>query len=244
MARLVHGPFMDDHAVMACHISGNSPLVWDATMLEGLRVYAKAGQVVLMSPFVLGAGNTPADVAATVAQLNAEALAGLACAQLVRPGTRVIHGQYTVSVLMKSGRPMSGMPEVTLMNVIIGQLARRFGLPVDHTGDDLFSTVKRQARIPMWVVHPRGSPAGVWRSQPKPVPGEQPPETSQPKAVRRVSQRRTESSAPRPSASRRTAARPCGGGQLSASGCGNTSRSAAPAAGPERCGPVPARDPP
>lgn len=129
MARLVHGDFMDDHAVTACHISGNSPLVWDSTMLEGLRVYAEAGQVVLMSPFVLGAANTPADVAATVAQLNAEALAGLAYAQLVRAGTRVIYGQYTVSVSMKSGAPMSGMPEVTLMNVMIGQLARRYGLP-------------------------------------------------------------------------------------------------------------------
>jgi trimethylamine--corrinoid protein Co-methyltransferase len=129
MARLVHGAFMDDHAVMAAHISGNSPLVWDATMLEGLRVYAEAGQVVLLSPFVLGAANTPADVAATVAQLNAEALACLAYAQLVRAGTRMIYGQYSVSVSMKSGAPMSGMPEVTLMNVIVGQLARRYGLP-------------------------------------------------------------------------------------------------------------------
>lgn len=129
MARLVHGAFMDDHAVMMAHISGNSPLVWDATMLEGLRVYAEAGQAVLLSPFVLGAANTPADVAATVAQLNAEALACLAYAQLVRAGTRMIYGQYTVSVSMKSGAPMSGMPEVTLMNVIIGQLARRYGLP-------------------------------------------------------------------------------------------------------------------
>lgn len=129
LARLVHGAFMEDHAVIAAHISGNSPLVWDATMLEGLRVYAEAGQVVLLSPFVLGAANTPADVAATVAQLNAEALACLAYAQLVRAGTRMIYGQYTVSVSMKSGAPMSGMPEVTLMNVIIGQLARRYGLP-------------------------------------------------------------------------------------------------------------------
>jgi len=129
MARLVHGSFMDDHAVMLAHISGNSPLVWDSTMLEGLRVYAEAGQVVLLSPFVLGAANTPADVAATVAQLNAEALACLAYAQLVRAGTRMIYGQYTVSVSMKSGAPMSGMPEVTLMNVLIGQLARRYGLP-------------------------------------------------------------------------------------------------------------------
>lgn len=101
---------MDDHGVMAAHISGNPPLVRDATMLEGLRVYAEAGQAVLLSPFVLGAANTPVDVAATVAKLNAEALACLAHAQLVRAGTRMIAGQYTVSVSMNSGVPMSGCP--------------------------------------------------------------------------------------------------------------------------------------
>lgn len=130
MARIVHGEgFMAENAVLWGMISGNSPLVWDATMLEGLRVFAEAGQVVLIAPFVLGAANTPADVVATVAQLNAEALAGVAYAQLVRPGTKTIYGQYSVSVSMKSGAPMSGMPEISLLNGIIGQLARRYNLP-------------------------------------------------------------------------------------------------------------------
>lgn len=130
MARIVHGAaFMQDNAVMMGHVSGNSPLVWDSTMLEGMRVFAEAGQVVLLSPFVLGAANTPADVAATVAQLNAEALSCLAYAQLVRPGTKAIYGQFSVSVSMKTGAPMSGMPEVSQMNGIIGQLARRYNVP-------------------------------------------------------------------------------------------------------------------
>lgn len=130
MARIVHGKaFMDENAVMVGQVSGNSPLVWDSTMLEGLRVYAQANQAVLLSPFVLGAANTPADVPATVAQLNAEALAALAYTQLVAPGAKMIYGQYSVSVSMRSGAPMSGMPEVTLINAMIGQLARRYGLP-------------------------------------------------------------------------------------------------------------------
>ncbi|MFT4149763.1 MAG: trimethylamine methyltransferase family protein [Paracoccaceae bacterium] len=142
MARIVHGAgFVEQNAVMAAHISGNSPLVWDASMLEGMRVYAEAGQMVLLSPFVLGAANTPADVAATVAQLNAEALSALAYAQLVRPGTPMIYGQYSVSVSMKSGAPMSGMPEVTLMNALIGQLARRYGLPWRTTASQSSSKV-------------------------------------------------------------------------------------------------------
>lgn len=130
MGRIVHSrEFMNQNAVMAGHVSGNSPLVWDATMPEGLRVYAQAHQVVLLSPFVLGAANTPADIPATVAQLNAEALAALAYTQLVAPGAKMVYGQYSVSVSMRSGAPMSGMPEVTLINAVIGQLARRYGLP-------------------------------------------------------------------------------------------------------------------
>lgn len=162
LARIVHGDFMKDHAVMAAHISGNSPLVWDSTMLEGLRVFAEAGQVVLLSPFVLGAANTPADVAATVAQLNAEALACLAYAQLVRAGTRMIFGQYSVSVSMKSGAPMSGMPEVTLMNVIIGQLARRYGLPWRTTASQSSSKVfDAQSGYESAVAYMSGATAGA-----------------------------------------------------------------------------------
>lgn len=162
MARIVHGERMDSQAVIAAHISGNSPLVWDATMLEGLRVYAEAGQVVLLSPFVLGAANTPADVAATVAQLNAEALACLAYAQLVRPGTRMIYGQYTVSVSMKSGAPMSGMPEVSLMNVLIGQLARRYGLPWRTTASQSSSKLfDAQSGYESAVAYMSGASAGA-----------------------------------------------------------------------------------
>lgn len=130
MARIVYGDaFLREHAVLMGQISGNSPLVWDSTMLEGLRAYAEAGQVVLCSPFVLGAANTPADVVATVAQLNAEAIAGIAYAQLVKPGTKTIYGQYSVSVSMKNGAPMSGMPEVSQINALVGQLARRYNIP-------------------------------------------------------------------------------------------------------------------
>ena len=130
MAEIVYGnEFLQDNVVMMGHISGNSPLVWDSTMLEGLRVMIENGQGALLSPFVLGAANTPADVVATVAQLNAEAIACIAYSQLVRPGAPVIYGQYSVAVSMRSGAPMSGMPEVSLINGIVGQLARRYGVP-------------------------------------------------------------------------------------------------------------------
>jgi trimethylamine--corrinoid protein Co-methyltransferase len=114
---------------MTSVISCNSPLVWDQTMLEAMRVYCRSNQAVLCSPFVLGGANTPASTVAAVAQLNAEALAGIAYGQLVGPGSPTVYGHYLATVSMKSGAPMAGTPEIAMMNFIIGQLARRYDLP-------------------------------------------------------------------------------------------------------------------
>ncbi|MEM9843537.1 MAG: trimethylamine methyltransferase family protein [Pseudomonadota bacterium] len=129
MSRIAAGDTMDKATSIFMHASGNSPLVWDEAMLDGARVFADAGQAVLCSPFVLAAANTPADIAATIAQVNAEALAAIAYMQLYRPGTPVIYGQYTVSISMQSGAPMAGTPEVALITTAIGQLARHYGVP-------------------------------------------------------------------------------------------------------------------
>jgi trimethylamine--corrinoid protein Co-methyltransferase len=121
--------FMETHPVVTGNCNGNSPLVWDETMLGALRAFAKYNQPILCSPFVLGGANTPAGVAPTVAQLNAEALSALAYTQVVRKGTPAIYGHYLATVSMKSGAPMAGTPEISLMNMMIGQMARHYDVP-------------------------------------------------------------------------------------------------------------------
>ena len=121
--------YLEDHAVCTGNCNGNSPLVWDETMLGAMRAFARRKQPVLCSPFVLGGANTPASVAPTVAQLNAEALSALAYTQVVRKGTPAIYGHYLATVSMKSGAPMAGTPEISLMNFMIGQMARYYDVP-------------------------------------------------------------------------------------------------------------------
>ena len=128
-AILFGADFMEDHPVVTGNCNGNSPLVWDETMLGALRAFAKRNQPVLCSPFVLGGANTPASVPVTVAQLNAEALSALAYSQIVRKGAPVIYGHYLSTVSMKSGAPMAGTPEISLMNFMIGQMARHYDIP-------------------------------------------------------------------------------------------------------------------
>ena len=135
MAKLAMGDeFVESHTVMTSVINCNSPLVWDATMLDALKIYAIHNQAVLVSPFVLAGASTPASSVGAVAQLNAEALAGIAFAQQVRPGCPMVYGQFLATVSMLSGAPMAGTPEICLMNYMVGQMARRYKLPWRSSG--------------------------------------------------------------------------------------------------------------
>lgn len=121
--------YLETHPVVTGNCNGNSPLVWDETMLSAMRAFNRRNQPVLCSPFVLGGANTPASTAAAVAQLNAEALAALAYTQVVRKGCPAIYGHYLSTVSMASGAPMAGTPEISLMNFMIGQMARHYDIP-------------------------------------------------------------------------------------------------------------------
>jgi trimethylamine--corrinoid protein Co-methyltransferase len=135
MADLVFGAdFVRDNPVMVSLVNCNSPLVWDETMLGALKVYARSNQPVICAPFTLAGANTPASATATVAELNAEAVSALAFTQLVRPGCPMIYGHFLAAVSMKSGAPMAGTSELALMNLMIGQLARKYNLPWRSSG--------------------------------------------------------------------------------------------------------------
>lgn len=135
MARIVFGEsFLEEHTVLLSLINANSPLVWDATMLGAARVYAEANQAVLMTPFILAGAMSPVTVAGTATQTLAEALAGMAYVQLVRPGAPVVLGSFASSLSMQSGAPTFGTPEPALMLYVMGQLARRLGVPFRSGG--------------------------------------------------------------------------------------------------------------
>ncbi len=135
MVKILFGAdYVDEHPVVTGNINGNSPLVWDESMLGALRAFSRHNQPVLCSPFVLGGANTPAHTLASVAQLNAEAVAALAYTQIVRPGTPAIYGHYLSTVSMQSGAPMAGTPEIAHMNFLVGQMARYYGVPWRTSG--------------------------------------------------------------------------------------------------------------
>ena len=142
MAEIVFGKsFVDKNTVLVNLINVNSPLVYDATMLGALKVYARRNQACVVSPFILAGAMSPVTAAGTLAQLLAEAMAGIALTQLIRPGVPVIFGAFVSSISMQSGAPTFGTPEGTLLLNGAAQLARRLNLPFRSGGSFTASKV-------------------------------------------------------------------------------------------------------
>ena len=110
-------------------INTNSPLKLDIPMMEGIIQMSGNGQLVIVTPFTLAGAMAPVTVAGALVQQNAEALAGIAFAQMVKKGAPVGYGGFTSNVDMKSGAPAFGTPEYMKAQIVGGQLARRYGIP-------------------------------------------------------------------------------------------------------------------
>ena len=110
-------------------INVNSPLRYDDRMLAAMLEYVKAGQAVVITPFLLMGAMSPVSLPATLVQQIAEALAGIALAQLIRPGAPVVFGSFLSNTDMQSGSPSFGTPESGIGVLCTGQIARHFGLP-------------------------------------------------------------------------------------------------------------------
>ena len=135
MAEIVFGEeFVADNTVLINLINSNAPLKYDGAMLGSLRTYAAANQACVVSPFIVAGAMSPVTAAGTLAQMLAEALAGMALTQLVRPGAPVVFGMFVSSMSMQSGAPTFGSPEAMLMLTAAAQLARRIGVPFRSGG--------------------------------------------------------------------------------------------------------------
>src|SRR5216117_1943263 len=130
MAELVFGrESLEQTPATISLINVNSPLRYDDRMLSALVEYARANQALVITPFLLMGAMSPVSVAATLAQQMAEALAGVALVQLLRPGCPVVFGSFLSNTDMQSGSPSFGTPESAIGLLCTGQIARHYGLP-------------------------------------------------------------------------------------------------------------------
>ena len=129
--------------------NSNSPLQLDTLMCRGIVDAAAAGQMMVLTPFTLAGAMAPVTLAGALVLQNAEALAGLALAQIVRPGAPVCYGSFTSNVDMRTGAPAFGTPEYSKAAFASGQLARRYGLPLRSSGVTASNAPDAQAAYEM-----------------------------------------------------------------------------------------------
>ena len=135
MCKILFGEqYVKDNTVVINLINANSPMTFDETMLGASEVYARNNQASIVSPFILAGAMSPVTAAGTLAQLLAEAMAGMAFTQLVRPGSPVIFGTFASSISMQSGAPTFGTPEPAIVLYGAAALARRLGVPFRSGG--------------------------------------------------------------------------------------------------------------
>ncbi|MGB6003632.1 MAG: trimethylamine methyltransferase family protein, partial [Ornithinimicrobium sp.] len=145
IARGVDHETLDAEPSVHTIINASSPLRYDEPMLEGILQFSARNQMVVVTPFTLAGAMAPVTVAGALVQQNAEALAGIAFTQLVRPGSPVVYGGFTSNVDMKSGAPAFGTPEFMKAALVGGQLARRVGVPYRSSNVCAANAVDAQA---------------------------------------------------------------------------------------------------
>ena len=136
MAKILFGAdFVRENTVLVGLCNANSPMSWDIAMLGSAKVLAENNQAALITPFILAGAMSPVTVAACTTQTLAEALAGMAFTQIVKPGAPIIFGSFASSMSMQSGAPTFGTPEPALVLYLVKQLATRLDVPFRSGGN-------------------------------------------------------------------------------------------------------------
>ena len=148
MVRIVRGvdtDTLDKETSIYSVINASTPLRYDTVMLHGIQEMSARNQLIIITPFTLAGAMAPVTIAGAVVLQNAEALAGIAYTQVVRPGSPVAYGGFTSNVDMRSGSPAFGTPEYWKACLIGGQLARRYRLPYRSSNVNASNSVDAQS---------------------------------------------------------------------------------------------------
>ncbi len=145
IARQLTDEELDEQPSLLTVINSNSPLRYDANMVEGIIEMSLRNQIVVMTPFTLAGAMAPVSLAGAVTQQNAEVLAGLVVSQKTRAGAPFVYGGFTSNVDMRSGSPAFGTPEYMKAALASGQMARRYRLPFRSSNTNAANSVDAQS---------------------------------------------------------------------------------------------------
>ncbi len=123
-----------DKTVSVSLINSLSPLQFSDEMVGALIELARHNQACVVASLIMAGGSGPVTLDGVLALQNAEILAGITLAQLVRPGAPVIYGSTSSAMDMKTGALSIGAPELSKNIHLVAQMARFYNLPARSGG--------------------------------------------------------------------------------------------------------------
>lgn len=132
MAALVAGgsDALRERPFLVPYLNSVSPMLFNPETLDKLFVAVDRGMPVCCQAAPQVGATGPVTVAGTLVVSAAETLVGLVLAQLRRPGTPFVSGTVPFIMDMRFGTVTAGGPDGVRFMLAMGQLCRRWGLPL------------------------------------------------------------------------------------------------------------------
>jgi trimethylamine--corrinoid protein Co-methyltransferase len=119
-----------EHPLFCPMLEPISPLKFPHDGIDVLFETARFSLPVLIGPMAQVGATAPGTLAGTLAQENAEILAGTCATQLIQPGLAVCYGGIPHAFDMQTTQLIFAGPEQALMAIAMTQMGRHYGLPV------------------------------------------------------------------------------------------------------------------
>jgi len=111
-----------------------SPLFLEKINLNGLFIFAKNNQPLLISAAASAGSTAPVTLAGTLVQANMEVLSTIVITQLINPGTPVLYGSTNTIMDPSTGNIAYGSIEMSLLTIGAAQLAQFYNIPSKGSG--------------------------------------------------------------------------------------------------------------
>jgi trimethylamine--corrinoid protein Co-methyltransferase len=111
-----------------------SPLKIDTAQGHGMKVLVEHNQPLTVTPEAMGGTTAPVTLAGLLVQHNAEVLAHITLAQIIKPGAPILYGTCSTIADMRTANAALGSFETGLITAGCAQLARSYKIPSRGVG--------------------------------------------------------------------------------------------------------------
>lgn len=129
MLKLIFGEAATEKTYTVSLCNSLSPLQFSDEMAASIIELARANQATVIASLIMAGSSGPVTLSGVIALQNAEILAGITLAQLVRPGAPVVYGSTSSAMDMRTGGLSIGAPELSVNISATAQMAHFYGLP-------------------------------------------------------------------------------------------------------------------